>query len=426
LDGVRPMSRVTLISSDGHVAARMADHRPYLESAYLEDFDAFLIEYAKHGVVTFDATNVAARLDPGAAAEWQKNVTDQGRLDAAWNPERRLAELNREGIAAEVLFQEFATPFVMSSPTHAATAGLAPPTLDQLSAGYRAYNRWLADFRATAPERWVGMAAISFHDVDAAVDEIKAVKELGFGGVAIPSLPNDARLYRPEYDKIWATMQELELVANVHVAISNTIPEHAGAPTLTASRAMIGSEIFIGARNLLPAFIFGGILERFPRLTVVFTETHSDWVLGSLKRMDHAYENSELRRDIRDVIPMRPSEYWKRQCYLGSSIFSRAEIGARDRIGVDKMMIGIDFPHSEGAWRHGTGNYIKATFGAEHVPAAEARRLFSENAAAVYGFDLDALKTVSDAIGLDEADLLSPPEVQPFYRGDLERPLIPS
>jgi predicted TIM-barrel fold metal-dependent hydrolase len=420
------MSRVTLISSDGHVAARMADHRPYLESAYLEEFDAFLVEYAKHGVKTFDPENVADRLDPEAAEAWQKEVADQGRLEAAWNPERRLAELDREGVAAEVLFQEFATPFIMSSPSRAAAAGLTPPSLDQLSAGYRAYNRWLADFRATAPERWVGMAAISFHDVDAALAEVKAVKELGFAGIAIPALPDDGRLYRPEFDKIWAAMEELELVANIHVAIANTIPQHSGAPSLTASRALIGADIFIGARGLLPAFVFGGILERFPRLQVVFTETHSDWVLGTLKRMDHAYERSDLRRDIRDVVPMKPSDYWERQCHLGSSIWSRAEIAARHRIGVDKMMIGIDFPHSEGAWRFGTDNYIKATFGAEDVPAAEARQMFGETAAAVYGFDLDALKTVADKIGWDEDDVLTAPEVQPTYRGDLDRPLIPS
>ena len=52
--------------------------------------------------------------------------------------------------------------------------------------------------------------------------------------------------------------------------------------------------------------------------------------------------------------------------------------------------------------------------------------MFSENAAAVYGFDLEALNAVSDKIGWDEDDLLSPPEVQPSYRGDLDRPLIPS
>jgi predicted TIM-barrel fold metal-dependent hydrolase len=270
------------------------------------------------------------------------------------------------------------------------------------------------------------MAAISFHDLDSALVEIKTAKELGFGGIAIPAVPDDERLYRPEYDKIWAAMQDQELVANVHVAIANAIPRHSGAPSLTATRALIGYDIFTGARNLLPTFIFGGILERFPRLTVVFTETHSDWVLGSLKRMDHAYERSDLRRDIRDVVPMKPSDYWQRQCFLGSSIWSRAEIAARDRIGVDKMMMGIDFPHSEGAWRFGTDNYIKATFGAEEVPAAEGRQLFSENAAAVYGFDLDALKTVADKIGWDEDQVLTAPEVQPTYRGDLDRPLIPS
>jgi predicted TIM-barrel fold metal-dependent hydrolase len=405
----------------------MADYRPYLDPGYLEDFDAFLEEYKVHGVITTDSTNIKDRLDPEVAESWQKNVADPGRLDAMWSPERRLAELDREGITAEVLFQEFATPFIMASPTRSAAAKVAAPTEDQLSAGYRAYNRWLAaEFRAAAPQRWVGMAAISFHDVDAAVQELRAVKDLGFAGVALPALPGDDRLYQPAYERIWATLQDLDLVANIHVAIANTLPGYTGAPTLTSARAMVGADIFTGARNILPVLIFGGILERFPRLTVVFTETHSDWVLGALQRMDHAFERSDLRRDIRDVIPMRPSEYWARQCYLGSSIFSRAEIGARHRIGVDKMMIGIDFPHSEGAWRHGTLDYLKATFGAEHVPEGEARRMLGETAAAVYGFDLAALQAVAGESGLRAADVLTAPAVQPAYRGDLDRPLIPA
>jgi hypothetical protein len=145
-----------------------------------------------------------------------------------------------------------------------------------------------------------------------------------------------------------------------------------------------------------------------------------------LQRMDHSFERSDLRRDVRDVIPMRPSEYWNRQCYLGSSIFSRAEVAARHRIGVNKMMIGIDFPHSEGAWRYGTGNYIRATFGAERVPVDEAQQMLGRNAAALYGFDYPALERIADKIGLEEDKVLTPPEVQPSYRGDLDRPLIPA
>ena len=420
------MSRITLISSDGHVAARMSDYRPYLESEYLEDFDAFLVDYAKYGVVTTDSTNITNRLDPETAAEWKEKVADPGRLDASWNPERRAAELDSEGIAAEVLFQEFATPFIMSSPTHAATLNIAAPSDDQLSAGYRAYNRWLADFRSYAPERWAGMAAISLHDIDAAVKELKAVKELGFAGIALPALPGTDRPYERRYDPVWATLQELGLVVNIHVAIASTLPVYTGALTLTSARAMVAADIFTSVRNLLPTLIFGGVLERFPNLKIVFTETHSDWVLGALSRMDHSYERSDLRRDIRDVVPMRPSEYWHRQCYLGSSLFSRAEIEARHRIGVDKMMIGIDFPHSEGAWRHGTRNYVKATFGAEQVPASEARLMLGKTAADVFGFDLAALDRLAGQIGLDEADVLTPPDVRPTYRGDLDRPLIPA
>src|ERR1700751_1644972 len=225
------MSRITIISSDGHVAARMKDHRPFLEKQYLDDFDAFLVEYRKHGVITTDSTNIQNRLDPEAAAEGKKKGADPGRLNAMWDPKRRAEELDKEGIAAEILFQEFATPFIMSSPTHAATLKIAAPTDDQLSAGYRAYNRWLTDFRAFAPERWSPMAAISLHDVDAAVKELKAVKGMGFAGIAWPALPGADRLYQPRYDRVWATLGGFGLVLNIHVAIGSTLPQYTEDPT---------------------------------------------------------------------------------------------------------------------------------------------------------------------------------------------------
>jgi len=424
--GMVSVSRMTVISSDGHVAARMRDYRPYLDAAFLQDFDDFLVEYEQHGVVTTDPTNISERLDPELAESWRRDVAEPGRLDAMWDPQRRIAEMDREGITAEVLFQEFATPFMMSSPTRAASLKIAEASIEQQSAGYRAYNRWLADFRSATPERWIGMAAISFHDIDAAIAEIHAAKDLGFGGIAVPAVPDTDRLYQAEYDPIWAAMQDLDLVANIHVAIANKIPTYLDPPTTTAGRALVGADIFTGARSLLPTLIFGGVLERYPRLKVVFTETHSDWVRGALLRMDHAYQRSDLKRDIREVIPLPPSHYWQRQCYLGSSIFSRAEVAARDTIGVDKMMMGMDFPHSEGAWRHGTLTYLQATFGTEHVPEEDARRMLHSNAATVYGFDLTALDRICAQHGLDTTTLLTPPTTQPDLRGDLNRPLIPA
>src|SRR5580700_6529 len=80
------VSRITVISSDGHVAARMGDYRPYIEARFLPDFDEFLVEYGKHGVATTDTANITDRLDPEVAAAWKENVADPGRLVRTWGP----------------------------------------------------------------------------------------------------------------------------------------------------------------------------------------------------------------------------------------------------------------------------------------------------------------------------------------------------
>jgi predicted TIM-barrel fold metal-dependent hydrolase len=417
----RPMTRLTVISSDGHAAARMADYRQYLESAYLDAFDAFLKVYEQNGVTATDARALLNRLDPEMYQEWDELTAAPGKLDSYWNPRRRLELLDEEGIAAEVIFQDFATPFVMSTPSNASIRGIAAASEDQLAAGRRAYNRWVADFASTAPERWRPLLACSFSDVDAVVEEIHWAKEHGFAGIVLPIVPDTERVYQAKYDPVYSTLEDLGLSLNVHTAISNSTPVYTGAPSIASSAAMVGNDMMIRAHQLLPQLIFGGVLARHPRLKVVFTEMQSDWVIGSLSKMDFSFHGSALRRDIRDIAPLSPSEYWQRQCYLGSSLFSRAEIGARRTIGLDKMMLGMDMPHHEGSWWHGTRYYLQATLGAERVPEAEARTMLSETAAEVFGFDLGKLAAVAGRIGPETAKTLTPPADASGARGDLSR-----
>jgi hypothetical protein len=70
----------------------------------------------------------------------------------------------------------------------------------------------------------------------------------------------------------------------------------------------------------------------------------SGWVVSALEGMDYSFTGSYMRRDVREVVRMPPSEYFKRQCHLGSSLFSLAEAGARREIGVEKLAIGVDYP----------------------------------------------------------------------------------
>lgn len=73
--------RYTVISADCHAGADLLDYRPYLESRYHDDFDAWAAGYV----------NPYADLLADTA-------------DRNWNSARRLAELAADGIVAEVVF----------------------------------------------------------------------------------------------------------------------------------------------------------------------------------------------------------------------------------------------------------------------------------------------------------------------------------
>jgi hypothetical protein len=95
-------------------------------------------------------------------------------------------------------------------------------------------------------------------------------------------------------------------------------------------------------------------------------------------------------------------------------------------MGVDKMMLGMDFPHHEGTLIESTSEYVRATLGAEHVPVAEARRLLGENAIEVFGFDVIDLSVVAAAIGPRPSDVLVPPTRDLYPRGDVKKPITAS
>ena len=154
-------------------------------------------------------------------------------------------------------------------------------------------------------------------------------------------------------------------------------------------------------------------------------EPGTGWVVSALRGMDYSWQQSYMRRDVREIVKHTPSFYYERQVHMGSSLFSRAEVAAREAIGVDKILIGADYPHHEGTWGAGPGTteYLQATLGALGVPASDARQMLGENAIDVFHFDRAALRKVADEIGTDIGRILTPPTEEYFPRGDVHKPL---
>jgi predicted TIM-barrel fold metal-dependent hydrolase len=420
------MTKLCVISSDGHATAQMDDYRPYLDAEYRDQFDEFLVEWNKNGSHTFELPALQRRLDPAEAQKWAEEMVEPGRLEGNWNPSRRVQEMAREGMAGEVLFPDFGLPFELMTGSLASSLNYIPEyNAGRTRAARNAFNRWIADFVSYAPERWVAMAIVSWDDVELAVADIRAARASGLTGLVLPTFAPEKPLYHPDFEPIWNVLGELDMVVNSHAIISSTSnqPVYSASvphPGLT-TRVSSPEAVFFG-RNILNHLIWGGVMERHPEIRFVFTEQGTGWVIGHLESLDYSYQGSYARTDVRAVIRHKPSEYFARQCYMGSSLFSRCEVALRHQVGIEHMMLGMDYPHHEGTVIGGTQNYLKATLGAERVPVDEARLLLAENAGRVYGFDLQALAPIADELDVTPESVLTPPEVDLFPRGDVHRP----
>src|SRR5215467_9093091 len=88
-----------------------------------------------------------------------------------------------------------------------------------MSAIFRAYNDWLADFCATDRGRLKGIAMINLDDVRDGIRELERAAGLGLAGAMITEYPLEHRRYdQPEYEPFWAAAQALGMPLSLHTA----------------------------------------------------------------------------------------------------------------------------------------------------------------------------------------------------------------
>ena len=106
-------------------------------------------------------------------------------------------------------------------------------------------------------------------------------------------------------------------------------------------------------------------------------------------------------------LSLSPTEYVRRNVFYGASVYNPIAGGRTfEDLGVDRVMWGNDYPHEEGS----TPQSREALRWAFQSTSVEDTRLMSAgvNAGQLYGFDLEALKTVADAVGPTVAEIHDP------------------
>lgn len=367
-----------LITADTHAGGSHAQYREYLDPQYRERFDEWRGGYR----------------NPAQEHYGSRKMRN-------WDLEIRTRDQNSQGVVGEVVFPNTVPPFYRKSIVTAQPP--RPEDFELCLAGIRAHNRWLKDFCAEDPLRRAGVGLILPNDLAEAIKDIEFIAEAGLrGGVLLPLVPPDCGwlkpLFHPDWDDVYAAIQDCGLVMNQHSGQGS--PDYGTGPV---AEALWISEVTFFCQAGLRHLIMSGVFERFPQLKYVLTESGCAWVpamLGNLDRIHMGFVHGAIGEmsyeGMEWVLKEPPSEYARRNCWYGASFPSLADLAGLAEIGEDKVLWGNDYPHYEGTFPYNLES-LRLTFA--DLPERTRRMLLGENAAAVYGFDLEALRPLAEQHG---------------------------
>lgn len=390
--------RYLVVSTDGHAGLLPEKYRDYLDPQHRERFDREIgaevaARVAREKDFLIDEFNEKWRAGNGA------------KLAAAWDSDMRLEVIDADGVTAEVLFPDGITE--RNAPPFGAGLGLRPYGVDPdlQWAGARAHNRWIAEFCAAAPARRIGLAIVPMlYDVDAAVREVVWAHEHGLQGILIPALTGDHAPYNhPKYYPVWRACEERGMVVHNH---SGPAPDYDFS--LPGAMGVFLVEFAWWAARPMWHLIFGGVFELFPKLKYCLTEVSEFWVPHTLELMDvraSVKHTSGKLGDFRSNLTMKPSDYFRRNCWLSASaLFDEGSTAVRHDIGMSRIMWGTDFPHPEGSWprtREKMKQYLTG------IPEVELTQLLGSNAVTCYDLDVSKLAPIAARIGPEKSLFVS-------------------
>ena len=209
----------------------------------------------------------------------------------------------------------------------------------------RAYNNWLHDFVAYEPHILHGVGAINRHAPEEMVPELRRITSFGWKAVVLRPNPIKGRLLSdPAYEPFWSECERLDVAVGLHEGTHARVPS-AGADRFETRFGLHACSHPMEQMMAMLALIEGGVLERHPLLRFAFLEAGGGWIPYWLWRLDREYH--DLEWEVRGNVTMKPSDYFRRQCFVSIEPTEPYLGPLMDFIGADNIIIGSDFPHMD-------------------------------------------------------------------------------
>lgn len=240
-------------------------------------------------------------------------------------------------------------------------------------------NDHLAEVVSDHPKHYIGLGTIPMQDPNLAVKELERLKSLGIPGVQIGSNINNENLSEPRFFEFFEACENLDMAVLVHPwEMMGTeyldkywLPWLVGMPAETARAAA--------------SMIFGGVLERYPKLRVCFAHAGGS-LLATIGRLEHGFN---CRPDLVAVDNnVNPREYLGK--FWVDSITHDANYlkYSMDLIGSDKICLGSDYPFPLGDLE--IGKFIEEM----DLPQSDLDNIFHQSALDWLGLKKEEEKSI--------------------------------
>ncbi|NOT55104.1 MAG: amidohydrolase, partial [Deltaproteobacteria bacterium] len=292
----------------------------------------------------------------------------EGAPASVWDPAARVKDQDRDGVIAEVIYTSMGMPLYMLN------------DVELRAACFRAYNDWAVDYCSHNPKRLLPLGLLTLEDIPAAVAELTRIAKKGVRGAMIWAEAPDEKPYNhPDYNPFWAAAQDANFPLSLHVLTGR---KGTGVDFFSGNLALQASTLHHEVERSLTVFVLGGVLERFPRLTIISAENDVAWMPYLMWRMDMVHSRLGALAGVK--LAMKPSEYIKRQVYatfINEPIF----IKTMDIYGPGNAMWSSDYPHTAATWPR-SQDFINNTF--NNLSDNDRRLIVHDTAAKVYRIDV--------------------------------------
>lgn len=364
----------SVFDADGHIVEPDVVWADFLPARY-RDYAPRVIQFEDHfRYICNDRLGfrIAGRAESVGAPGQTPHKSDAPELaDGGSNPAARLLDMDVDQIGLAALYPTYG--LMIQGVTE------REPAL----ALCRAINDWLATYCEGDRDRLLGVGVLPHTDHDDALAEARrCVEELGFRGVwrRPEHIAGTPHVQDPANERLWAYLAEADVAMAIHPGLSGVIPVEPLTAIYDDYFSAIHSVHFAAEQmTALTTFVAYGILERHPDLRVAFLECGAVWAQSYLHRLD---EHLETFGFDRGGLTMKPSDYFRRQCYVSVEEVEPGLAGMLEAYP-DSVVFASDYPHGDGTFPGSTADLLGAT----EIDPAALQRVLRTNAFRLYGID---------------------------------------